>query len=324
MFRHAVLPRLVRRMVDEGGVRLGRPLGIDVHLHPGGLFLLLVLTASLTRALGDRLAPFPGTAGALIGSAGVALALAASVLLHELAHAVVARRHGVPVRGVLLHLLGGAVRFDRPPQEPGVEMRVAAAGPLANLGLAAVGLGFTFALGRVDPSSPATLAAALLTLGNGAMGLVNLLPAYPLDGGRILRASLWQLNGCRHRSTWLAARAARAFAWTSVVAGVWLVFQAGPWALPVAMLGWFVGEEAARCERRTTAYAPAVSSPRAFSPPASSRAAIASPQRAGGRLQVTTAKPSRTTNADTLASTPKKPPVQIDVLDDVSRSTGSS
>ncbi len=322
MFRFSLLPRLARRMADEGGLRLGRPFGIDVRLHPGGLFLLVVMAAALMRPFGDRLAIAGGFAGVLAGCLLTAALLAASVLVHELAHAVVARRLGVPVRGVAFHLLGGVVRFERPIAEPVTELRVAAAGPAASLLVAGLAVAATFGFARLDPGSSAAWIAGLLAVANAAMGIVNLLPAYPLDGGRILRAMLWRGNGCPDRSTWLAARAARTFAWASLLTGVALAIQSGPWALSIAFLGWFVGEEAARSERRTRpAMAASYSAPvrRSPSPPSS----IAAPQRAGGRLQVTTAKPRSTTSAGTLASTPKPPPVQSDQFEDVSRSTGS-
>lgn len=189
---------------------LGRPLGIPVRVRPS--FLLLLLIVFLTSSG--------------LGGLGIVLLTFASVLVHEFGHALVARQLGVRIAAIDLHFLGGAAQMIDVPRRPGDEIAIAAAGPAVSLALAGFGLGLGGALG----------VSILVTLGwiNLILGLFNLLPAFPLDGGRILRAALVRRLG-RWRGTELAVQLGRALAVGMGVVGlVWGPLQ----LLLIAVLIW--------------------------------------------------------------------------------------
>lgn len=192
--------------------------GIPITLHwsLGLIVLLLVFDWGL-----------PGVVAGVL--------LFGSVLLHELGHAMVALRFSVPIRGITLHLLGGAAVMERHPRTPREELWIAAAGPAVSLLLGLLGLMLVMATGvALDPRAPGF--AALLpyfTFLNLAMAVFNLLPALPMDGGRILRAYLSPKYGDL-RATTLAARVTRVFAVLFFLGGI----LAGSFALP--LIGVFV------------------------------------------------------------------------------------
>jgi Zn-dependent protease/CBS domain-containing protein len=149
-----------------------------------------------------------GTTRYAVAAAFVVL-LYLSVLVHELSHSVVARGFGLPVRRILLYPLGGLSEMEREPQTPGREFLVSAAGPALSLALAAVGYGLL----RVVPAGTITSALlAALMWANVVVGLFNLLPGLPLDGGRMLRAVIWKVTGRQASSTIAAAWAGRVIA----------------------------------------------------------------------------------------------------------------
>ncbi len=166
----------------------------------------------------------------------VAFAFFGSIILHEFGHAFVARRNGIGILGIDLWLLGGLARMDREPNSPGVEFRVAAAGPAVTLLLAAALLGGAFALheGPLEELRPLFYEQgldptifALTTLGwiNVFLLLFNLIPAYPLDGGRIARAAIWALTGSERSGTMISAMIGRWFGWAMILVGVLFLLQ---------------------------------------------------------------------------------------------------
>ncbi|HEX2497965.1 MAG TPA: site-2 protease family protein [Actinomycetes bacterium] len=165
------------------GLRLGSPFGIPIFLAPSSLVLALLLAYVFGPAAAREI---PGLGGAafLVGLAFAAM-LYGSVLLHELSHSVVARSFGIPVRRIVLQLLGGVSELEREPETAGRELLVAIAGPGLSLVLAAAGLG----LGQLLPEE-SLIRWLVLGIGgaNLLVGLFNLLPGLPLDGGRVLRA----------------------------------------------------------------------------------------------------------------------------------------
>ncbi len=183
---------------------IGRAAGVPVVLSPGWLVAAVVLTA-LFYPTARGLLPDPGAVG-LAGAALLALAavlmLFGSTFLHELAHAVVARRHRMAVRQIVLTLLGGHTEFAENAPGPGASALVAAAGPATNivLGLLAFGAWKTL---PVTGAVAALLFVAALT--NGFVGLFNLLPGLPLDGGRVLESVIWTATGRRATGTTVAA-----------------------------------------------------------------------------------------------------------------------
>jgi Zn-dependent protease/CBS domain-containing protein len=220
-------------------LRIGRLAGVPVGVHP----LWLVIVALLTLALGDSYFPTeaPGLSDGVAYLLGLlsALALFAGILLHELGHAVVARRHGLEVEEIDLWLLGGVARMSGEPGEPGDELRFALAGPAVT----AVVLAAFGALRLVAGDALADWLRAFVDYQiyvNAAILAFNLLPAFPLDGGRVARSLLWKRLGERERATELAARGGRAFGIGLVVLGL-LSFAAGSVSgLWLALVGGFL------------------------------------------------------------------------------------
>jgi len=221
---------------------LGRIFGIHVGLN----WSLLVVAALIAWSLATSLLPAasPGQTSGAYWTAGVisAFVFLASLLAHELAHSVVATRRGVKVEGITLWLFGGVSRFSSDTASPGAQALITFVGPLTSLVLGAVFYLASVAVGGGAQTS--LLPATLSWLGyiNITLGVFNLVPAFPLDGGRLLQSLIWLRTGDRLRATRIAARIGMGFAYLliayglatflfagSLVGGVWSVF-----------LGWFL------------------------------------------------------------------------------------
>jgi Zn-dependent protease len=230
-------------------LRFGRIAGIPV----GASWSALLIAALIAWSLAGRLLPAqaPGLAPAaywLAGAAGAGLFLG-SLLAHEIGHALVARRVGLRVRGITLWLLGGVAQLEDEPASPRDELRVAIVGPAVSLALA-VGFGLA-AAALAAAGGPAVVVAvtAWLAVGNAALALFNLLPAAPLDGGRVLRGLLWRRHGSRVRASVTATRAGVWVGAALVVYGLLGSFTGwGFGSLWTALVGWFL-VTAARQER---------------------------------------------------------------------------
>jgi Zn-dependent protease/CBS domain-containing protein len=220
------------------GLRVGRLAGIEIWLHWTWLLAAVFIAASLAGSV------FPSELGGLSGAAYLAMGLVTallffvSVLLHELGHALQARREGIPTRGITLWMLGGAARSGGPFRSAGEEARVALAGPAVSavLGAALVGAGQIGGL-------PAAIGTVLEWLGwtNLLLLAFNMIPALPLDGGRVLRAVLWRFSGNLLRATRIAAGASQVLAVALMCFGaVSLVASASFGGLWLAFIGWFV------------------------------------------------------------------------------------
>lgn len=187
------------------GVRVGRVLGVPVLVSPSWL----VFAAFVLVSFGPLLADQYGQTSGYVAAGAFAVLLLVSVLLHEIGHCVVARALGLPVRSITVTFLAGLTEITEPPQTPAREYAVAVVGPMVSLLLA--GLGWA---GR-DLFDAGTLPFLLMTIvavSNGLVAVFNLLPGLPLDGGRVLRAAVWQVTGDPERSTRAAAWAGRGVA----------------------------------------------------------------------------------------------------------------
>jgi Zn-dependent protease len=206
-----------RRTVPDGGLLLFRVDGVPVLLAPSwwiGSLIVIALYAPLVQ----RLLPGVGTATAWALSATFAVLLGLSVLAHELGHCVVALRLGIPVRRVRLFLLGGLSEVARTPRRPAHEGLVAAAGPVVSILLAAL---CALLLLAVPSGGAAWLLVAQCAVANLAVGVFNLLPGLPLDGGRMLRAGVWALTGARAKGTRAAAVGGGVIAAALLVWALW-------------------------------------------------------------------------------------------------------
>jgi Zn-dependent protease/predicted transcriptional regulator len=222
----------------KGSLPIGRIIGIPIQLHVSWFLIAGLLTFSL--AVGFFPQAYPGWSAAeywIVGSVA-ALLLFASVLLHELGHSVLALRERVPVKGITLFIFGGVAQIGREPPTAGAEFRIAIAGPLTSLGLA----GFFGALGAVVADIP-TLAAPLayLTRVNLLLAAFNMIPGFPLDGGRVLRAAIWGISGNMTQATRWAARSGQVVAALFIAVGIGLTLMGGLWnGLWLVFIGFYL------------------------------------------------------------------------------------
>jgi len=222
-------------------VRLGRIAGIRVGVH----WTVLVIMALLVQALAITILPSaaPGQPRPVYWAVGVvgAVLFLLSLLTHELAHAVVARRFGVRVEQVTLWLLGGVAELADEAPSARADLLVAAAGPLTSI---AAGISFgAAALAGTALGAPAIVNGAFVWLGltNLVLAVFNLLPGAPLDGGRVLRALLWRWHGDRDRAALQAARAGHGLGLLLVLVGVAeVLFTRSFSGLWLALVGWFL------------------------------------------------------------------------------------
>lgn len=217
--------------------------GINIYVNWSWLLAL----AFITWSLGDYyLNTFPhwsaGTAY-LLGALSAVL-LFATVLVHELAHSFTARAHGLPVHKITLFIFGGVSNLTQEPQTPRIELLVAIAGPLASLALAAI---FLLAHGLI-PGLPTQASAVIFYLGsvNLILAVFNLIPGFPLDGGRVLRAVIWLLTGSMRRATLIATNVGQTIGYLFIFAGLVEAFVLGQ-VIPgiwLAFIGWFLHNSA--------------------------------------------------------------------------------
>ena len=233
------------------GWQLMRICGIPLRIQPSW-FIILVL---LTLAFQQQAASLPEASGApalswLLGLS-TALLLFVSLLLHELGHSLAARREGIKVSSITLHLIGGVARMERESSTAMGSFRVAAAGPAVSFLLAGLLLVSQHSADHVNPLL-GNLVAQLGVL-NLALALFNLLPGLPLDGGLILKSLVWQFTGSQRRGIQVATATGRLLSLTAIMLGVWWFLNSGGFpALWVVMLGWF-GVGASRSQSQTLA-----------------------------------------------------------------------
>lgn len=228
-------------------VRLGSVRGIAVGVHWSVGVILVLFAWELAEY---QLPARPGHAGVGDWVAGVvgAVVLLLSLLAHELSHALVARRSGVTVRSITLFVFGGLTQLEGEAHTPGADFRIAAVGPATSLVLAGM-FGAAHAVSAAASLHGAPLATvSWLWQVNLLLAGFNLVPAAPLDGGRILRAALWRRTGSRIRASMVATRVGRAFGLLLVVLGILGAVAVGVTGLWAALIGFFlyssaVGEE---------------------------------------------------------------------------------
>jgi Zn-dependent protease/CBS domain-containing protein len=244
------------------GFRVGRVAGIDIHVDMS----LAIVFSLITLSLGAGLFPswHPAWGGFVTWTTAVAAAFLffVSILIHELSHAIVGRARGIPVNAITLFVFGGVAQLEREPHAWQAELWMALAGPVTSLvlGMLCLILGQMFA-GPVDLDDGERALAALnpiatllLWLGpvNIILAVFNLVPGFPLDGGRVLRAVLWGISGDLLRATQWASKLGQGFAWFLMIAGVSMMLGLrvpllGTGLVPgmwLAFIGWFLNNAA--------------------------------------------------------------------------------
>jgi Zn-dependent protease/CBS domain-containing protein len=233
-------------------VRLFRLLGIPIYVDASWLVILALLTLSLAggfpamlHAYFPRATHEPSQVEYWMMGLITALAFFTCIVLHELGHAVVARARGMPIRGITLFLFGGVAELGDEPDSARTEFLTAVGGPAVSVVLA-LAFGLMAALGRaLGWPYPVVIVLGYLATINAIVLVFNLVPAYPLDGGRVLRSLLWGASGDLRRATYWAAMAGRAFATLLIILGVMQLFTAnwlgGIW---MSMIGLFLNSAA--------------------------------------------------------------------------------
>lgn len=225
----------------DATVRVGRIAGIEIGLHWSLAIVFVLIVWTLAGQVFPSVVPDQPQSAYWLVSALAGLLFYVSLLSHEMGHAVVARRLGVRVEGITLWIFGGVARLRGEAATPGAEVKIAIAGPVVSLVLAVVFGAATFAL---DASAGPPLIEGVsfwLAGANAMLLLFNLIPAFPLDGGRLLRAWLWQRSGDRYRATSSAALLGRICAFLMIGLGLVALFAQGALSgLWLIFLGWFI------------------------------------------------------------------------------------
>jgi Zn-dependent protease/predicted transcriptional regulator len=230
-------------------LRLGRIAGIELSAS----WSLLVIVALITWTLGGVVLPqaAPDASAAACWALGIvgAVAFFACLVAHEVAHSLVARAHGMSVEGITLWMFGGVSRLGAEPPDASTELRMALAGPLASAALGVIFLATAIALAVAGVPDVVVAVASWLGTVNLLLAVFNLLPAFPLDGGRVLRAALWRRTDDLRRATTVATRWGVAVGHGLVMVGVVLALSGlGISGLWLALIGWIV-LNAARAEQ---------------------------------------------------------------------------
>jgi Zn-dependent protease len=229
------------------GLPLGRPFGVPIYLAPSWVVVAVLVTYSLAPWFAGGRTARPAH---FVAAAAAAVLFAASVLAHELGHAAVSRLLGIPIRRVTLHLFGGVAEMEREPSTAAGEYLVAVAGPLVSVFLA----GATAAVAHASPDgSVAYRMGAYLSLTNAVLAVLNLLPGLPLDGGRVLRATVWGLTGNRDAGTFAGVRGGQVLALVAGAVGFLRLGAGDAYGLFEVLIGAFLWVNATALGRRTLA-----------------------------------------------------------------------
>ena len=244
-------------MFGGGSIQLGRVFGIRIGVDYSWFIVLFLIIWNLSGYYDDVT---PGS-DAFVLAVVSALLFFLSILLHELGHAVVALRNDIPIEGIDLWMFGGVAKLGRDTDSPGVEFRVAVAGPVVTLVIALVCLGLGTAVSSSsdalnsaqfsnDATDATTAVLGYLASVNILLLAFNLIPAFPLDGGRIARAIAWKVTGDRNRATRFAARLGRAGGYLMIAAGVAMYAFTGDLVggIWLAFIGWFLAGAARSAE----------------------------------------------------------------------------
>ncbi len=227
-----------------GGIRIGSIFGISIEINITWFVIFVLVTLSLATAYFPNQYPELSAISNVILGVVTSLLFFGSVIFHELSHSLVAKLNNIPIRKITLFIFGGVAQMSQEPKSPGVEFKMAVAGPLSSLGLAFI-FGFIWFISRIlDLSVFFTAPAQYLSIINVLLAVFNLIPGFPLDGGRVLRAGLWSWLKDITAATRIATRAGEVFAYILIFAG-FLGVLTQQWGLGwFILIGWFLQQAA--------------------------------------------------------------------------------
>jgi Zn-dependent protease len=231
----------------KSNIKLGKIAGIEIGLH----YSWFIIAALIAFSLGEhfrQVNPHWGTVQIWMAALLTSVLFFVTLLLHELAHSLVAQAHGMKVKGITLFALGGVSQIEDEPSDAKTEFWMAIAGPAASIVIGLGCLALAVGLGWHAPTEPRTgMTAVLVWLGyiNVGLGIFNLIPGFPLDGGRVFRAIVWAITKNADRSTRIAAGVGQVVAFLFILDGLWRFFGgAGFNGLWIAFIGWFLMDAA--------------------------------------------------------------------------------
>jgi len=232
----------------KGNISLGKILGIPLRLHYTWFIVFALVTISLVLY-------FPGdypTVERIAFGILTSILFFASIIIHELAHSVLAIRNGIPVKEITLFVFGGISQITKEATRPNTELLIAIVGPLASLAIAGIFYGLSILLAQAQQTLIADLMQWLAII-NVILALFNLVPGFPLDGGRVFRAIIWRRTGNYHRATRLATKVGQGIAYAFVAGGMVIIFVTHLWlnGLWLIFIGWFL-RDAARATYQQT------------------------------------------------------------------------
>ena len=235
-----------RHASGRGALRLGSISGFEISLDYSWFIIFFVILATFTGAVFPGSLPGLGRVAYLVMGVTGTLLFFTSLLLHELAHSFVARAKGIEVEGITLFIFGGMARTASEASSPGDEFVIAGVGPLASFVLAALFYGAAAGSGALGLGLGTAVVAEYLGFLNLTLAIFNLLPGFPLDGGRLLRATLWKTTGSLRRATRTATRAGRFLGWGIIALGIYSFVVAGGFigGLWLVFIGWFLANAA--------------------------------------------------------------------------------
>ena len=232
----------------RGGIPIGKLFGIALRLNYSWFIVFGLVTWSLAFDYFPSMYSNWSPATRLTAGLLTSLLLFASLMAHELMHSVVAQAAGIPVKSITLFVFGGVSEITKEPQKPKDELFIAAAGPLTSLVIGGI---FWFIWFVARDTSVVGAVAFWLGWTNVVLAVFNLIPGFPLDGGRVLRAILWWLKRDLRKATRVASNIGRGVGYIFIFSGIWLIFQ-GSWfnGLWFALIGWFMENAAAGSYRQ--------------------------------------------------------------------------
>lgn len=224
----------------RSGLFIGRWFGIEFHLDASWFLIAAIVTHQLAFEAFPQELPGRSQAVWLALGGTAALLFFLSILLHELGHSLVSQRCGIRVPRITLLFIGGLAEIEREPDDAKTELKIALGGPAVSVALAALFALADFGLGALGFPGLAVLCGWLAQT-NLMLVVFNMIPGYPLDGGRVLRALIWAKTGRLRRATYISSRIGIGFSWLLIVGGVWLLLGLQAWnGLVFVLMGFFL------------------------------------------------------------------------------------
>lgn len=233
-----------------GGFNLGKVFGIQVRLHYSWFIIFILITWTLATSYFPVTYPNWSLTTKIAAGIITSLLFFASVLAHELAHSLVGRANGIPIKSITLFIFGGVAQMTREATKAGAEFKMAAAGPACSLVIGGV-FAVVWVLTR-NIIEPVAAMAFYLALANGLLAAFNLIPGLPLDGGRVFRSLVWRFSGNYQRSTRIATRLGQGIAYAFVLGGILMMVFLQEWigGLWLIFIGWFLQNAASASYRQ--------------------------------------------------------------------------